>query len=266
MQVLFLDIDGVLVTAQPGKFHDDLIQALARVVRGSGCEIVLSSDWRSRAEGLAIVAQHLENAGLRLLGATRPTVADGERPQEIADWIRDQTKTTRPVTHYVVIDDRSLLRERGGEYMQGHFVQTRLIRGLTAEKADEALAILEGPPLMNDLLRSPEAADQALLLLQRMLRGRAAQNRLWVEKEDYLDRQPPKQETKLEGKGPEAELEGKGPETELEGKGPETDPGESLFARAMEVDPGPCPETAVEVGMRKGLWVPPSRFRGGRGT
>ena len=28
--------------------------------------------------------------------------------------------------------------------------------------ADEALAILEGPPLMNDLLRSPEAADQVL--------------------------------------------------------------------------------------------------------
>ena len=32
---------------------------------------------------------------------------------------------------YVVIDDRSLLKEAGGEFMVGHFVQTRLVKGLT---------------------------------------------------------------------------------------------------------------------------------------
>ena len=32
---------------------------------------------------------------------------------------------------YVVLDDRSLLGEAGGEFMEGHFVQTRLVKGLT---------------------------------------------------------------------------------------------------------------------------------------
>jgi hypothetical protein len=223
MKVLFLDIDGVLVTDKPGKFDRSLLEQLVRVVQRTGCHIVLSSDWRRRPEGLSIVRQQLQQVGLDLLGHCRPTVADEERPLEIADWIRDRAGSKGPevVTHYVVLDDRSLFREKGGdEYMHGHFVQTRLIKGLTAEKADEAIAVLEAPPAPNDLLQTAAESEQneALLLLQRMLRGRAAQNRLWVEKEDYLERQL---ERRKEAPAPEPER---------------------LFALAAEAsDPGPCP-------------------------
>ena len=43
--------------------------------------------------------------------------------------------------------------------MRGHFVQTRMANGLTAERAQEAVRILNGPPAPNDLLAAPLAGE-----------------------------------------------------------------------------------------------------------
>ena len=84
------------------------------------------------------------------VACTRPSRSMwcAERPQEIVDWIRDHNRRNggSRLTNYVAIDDRVLPNELGGEYMRGHFVQTRMANGLTAERAQEAVRILNGPP------------------------------------------------------------------------------------------------------------------------
>ena len=90
MKILFLDIDGVLVLDRPGVFVPDLLHRLKGIVDATGCSIVLSSDWRRRKEGLRIVREQLQRVDLDFVATTRPTLQEGERPVEIADWIREQ--------------------------------------------------------------------------------------------------------------------------------------------------------------------------------
>merc|ERR1712166_1344742 len=163
MKLLFLDIDGVLVLLEPGVFVPELQRNLKRIVRSTDCLIVLSSDWRRKPYGVAETRRQLQNYGLDIIGSTRlPEKEDDERPHEIADWI-DQHHTVglgpwaglgpraARVENYVCLDDRSLLKEHGGEYMIGHFVQTRLSKGLTGCATEAAIDILNGTPHPNRL-------------------------------------------------------------------------------------------------------------------
>lgn len=150
MKVIFLDIDGVLVTRRPGVFEENLLRNLQRVVEETGSQIVLSSDWRRHPQARQEVARVLATVGLSFISCTpcmSPYLA--QRPTEIMTWKRDFRKSGDPtVTHWVAIDDRELVHERHGSYLRGHFVQTHPLRGLTEDVADECIRMLnqELPP------------------------------------------------------------------------------------------------------------------------
>eukprot|EP00930_Biecheleria_cincta_P091824 TRINITY_DN81481_c0_g1_i1.p1 TRINITY_DN81481_c0_g1~~TRINITY_DN81481_c0_g1_i1.p1 ORF type:complete len:242 (+),score=22.90 TRINITY_DN81481_c0_g1_i1:26-727(+) len=145
MRVIFLDIDGVLVTRRPCVMEPNLLQNLVRVVKETGAKIVLSSDWRRHPEARSEAQQVLRSVGLDFIGCTpckSPYVA--QRPTEIMSWKRDyQSKPgAEKWEQWVAIDDRDLLNEQHGRYLRGHFVQTQPLRGLTEQAADACIAIL----------------------------------------------------------------------------------------------------------------------------
>lgn len=145
MKLIFLDIDGVLVTRRPGVMEDRLLANLARVVERTGASIVLSSDWRrhplARSEAHRVLATH----GLSFIACTPcMSIYLAQRPTEIMQWKRDymRSPSAEHITHWVAIDDRHLLEEKNGKYLRGHFVQTHLMHGLTETAADECIRIL----------------------------------------------------------------------------------------------------------------------------
>eukprot|EP00931_Biecheleriopsis_adriatica_P088310 TRINITY_DN62657_c0_g1_i1.p1 TRINITY_DN62657_c0_g1~~TRINITY_DN62657_c0_g1_i1.p1 ORF type:complete len:289 (-),score=25.94 TRINITY_DN62657_c0_g1_i1:54-893(-) len=153
MRVIFLDIDGVLVTRRPCIMEEKLLQNLARVVKETGAKIVLSSDWRRHPEARAEATQVLESNGMELIGYTpckSPYLA--QRPTEIMEWKRNYQRTpgAEKWENWVAIDDRELLNEQHGRYLRGHFVQTHPLRGLTEEAANACIAILTQDPPKNE--------------------------------------------------------------------------------------------------------------------
>lgn len=149
MKIIFLDIDGVLVTRRLGVFEDNLLASLKRVVDETGAVIVLSSDWRRHPAARLEAKRVLGTVGLSFISYTPIMSAHiAQRPTEIMQWKKDfkQRSDSDRVTNWVAIDDRALLEERHGSYLRGHFVQTAPIRGLTEMAADECISILNQEP------------------------------------------------------------------------------------------------------------------------
>lgn len=145
IKIIFLDIDGVLVTRRLGVFEEPLLQNLKRVVDETGATIVLSSDWRRHPQARLEAKRVLATVGLSFIACTPCLSAYiAQRPTEIMQWKKGYTKhgDSERITHWVAIDDRPLLEERHGSYLRGHFVQTQPIRGLSPENCDECIAIL----------------------------------------------------------------------------------------------------------------------------
>mmetsp|Transcript_6678 Transcript_6678/g.11696 ORF Transcript_6678/g.11696 Transcript_6678/m.11696 type:complete len:232 (-) Transcript_6678:72-767(-) len=145
MKLIFLDIDGVLVTRRPGVFEESLLMNLKRIVDTTGADIVLSSDWRRHPSARLEAKRVLNAVGLTFIGCTPCLSAFlAQRPTEIMQWKRDHNKRAdaERITHWVVIDDRPLLEERHGNYLRGHFAQTQPMRGLTDAVVDECCRIL----------------------------------------------------------------------------------------------------------------------------
>lgn len=145
VKLIFLDLDGVLVTRRPGTFEDPLLQNLKRLVDDTGAKIVLSSDWRRHPCARAGARQFLQKADLDFIGHTpcmSPALA--QRPTEIMTWKQGYLKKEgmEPITHWVAIDDRELLAERHGKCLVGHFVRTHPLRGLTEPAVEQCKQIL----------------------------------------------------------------------------------------------------------------------------
>mmetsp|Transcript_119182 Transcript_119182/g.379934 ORF Transcript_119182/g.379934 Transcript_119182/m.379934 type:complete len:235 (+) Transcript_119182:147-851(+) len=122
MKLIFLDLDGVLVTRRPGVMEDRLLHNLQGLVARTGAEIVLSSDWRRHPAARDEARRVLATVGLKIIGSTPCMSAFlAQRPTEIMQWKKEFC--TRPnaehVTHWVAIDDRALLDERHGQYLRG---------------------------------------------------------------------------------------------------------------------------------------------------
>lgn len=78
-----------------------------------------------------------------------------ERPAEILKWLSTYSSMAakegfEPVTHFIAIDDRELTQELGGRHLRGHFVLTKLRQGLTTERADVAVKLLNENPIPVD--------------------------------------------------------------------------------------------------------------------
>eukprot|EP00242_Pyramimonas_sp_CCMP2087_P013171 CAMPEP_0198213150 /NCGR_PEP_ID=MMETSP1445-20131203/28701_1 /TAXON_ID=36898 /ORGANISM="Pyramimonas sp., Strain CCMP2087" /LENGTH=166 /DNA_ID=CAMNT_0043887755 /DNA_START=524 /DNA_END=1020 /DNA_ORIENTATION=+ len=153
MKVIFLDMDGVLVTRRPGVAESKLVENLKYCVDTTNAKIVLSTDWRrtpaARAEVRRILQAH---GGMDFIGwtATNTPIAMNHRPVEILNWVRERNKKVKAegwdqaemVTNFVAIDDRALLQERGGDRLHSHFVMTHPVRGLTRQACEEVIRLM----------------------------------------------------------------------------------------------------------------------------
>lgn len=164
MKILFLDVDGVLNNrltyarihrawkesgnaTKGGEFgwpmgHLDatLVPNLNPIVEQTGCQIVLSSSWRIIAK-IPDFRQWVALKGFKypdsIIDRTRSSVGDDPdgRGNEIKDWLKGHPE----VTAYAILDDDSqdIIRVH-----PNNFVHTSLNEGLTEEKVQAAIAIL----------------------------------------------------------------------------------------------------------------------------
>lgn len=148
--ILFLDIDGVLNdhklnSAGVCGIKPECVEQLNRILKETGCCVVLSSAWRylihasSMTLGgfVSMMRTHGADVLHRIIDITRPDVnlSDRfERGKQIGDWLRG-----RDVERYVVVDDDDEI----GIPEAGHpFVKCDGRVGMTAADADKVIAKL----------------------------------------------------------------------------------------------------------------------------
>lgn len=142
MKVIFLDIDGVLNTPKTIKkfgfdFIDNILVALvARIVRETKAEIILSSTWRLQEKDKNLVAQALAQHNLEIFDCTPEIRRSGgwtengwvRRHEEIQAWIN-----SNQVERFAILDDLD------DACIQGCFFQTNENIGLTVAIAEEII-------------------------------------------------------------------------------------------------------------------------------
>lgn len=155
MKVIFLDIDGVLVTRnsiiyQYLNFPDDTsirfsrkaVKNLNKLIRLTKAKIVISSTWRlfhSLEELKNIIKkQGISGEIISTTSVEKATIEEGiPRGQKISDWLEQHPE----VEQYVIIDD-----DIQADCIQFHpynCVETSYKRGFSPEdRFNEALAIL----------------------------------------------------------------------------------------------------------------------------
>lgn len=166
MKVIFLDIDGVLVTGETVNTlihvtEDDPFCAFARgpvyqlnrIVRETGAEIVISSSWRCDGPRWLALMTHFRQQGVEKepIGRTirlRPRRGESyvQRGKEIKVWLSND------VTEYVALDDDCDMDDIPGHFV---YIKNGMWRGgLLAGHAELAIAILNRPKV--PVVPSPE--------------------------------------------------------------------------------------------------------------
>ena len=136
MKVIFLDVDGVLNSAQDGYSirlrTDSHLKLLQRIIKETGAKIVLSSSWRI---GFTPASKNLlarfKEYGLELMDCT-PELSDLCRGDEIRKWLNDTDYTEE---NFVILDDEANM----AEFAEKNLVQTDTNVGL--QKADAVRCI-----------------------------------------------------------------------------------------------------------------------------
>ena len=164
---LFLDFDGVLNTSRYAKllrtegldlydefgaiFDPNTIANLKSIVEQTNCKIVLSTSWRN--EGFLRMRSLWKDRNLPgeifsmtpiLLSTTYQNAQTGEmfgipelhaKALEINAWLQQNASKS---FNYVIIDDENVFFQK----QQKHLVLTDEYDGLTVDKADKAIEIL----------------------------------------------------------------------------------------------------------------------------
>jgi len=138
MKVLFLDVDGVLNTTKarsPMSLSKGCLSRLERIVKETGCYIVLSSSWRKYDDASSKLNRMLHYRGMLILSHTQ-IISSACRGVEIAVWL----KTHPAAKQYAIVDDDSdMLQEQ-----LPHFFQTDPDYGLTDTIAYRIVQHLNG--------------------------------------------------------------------------------------------------------------------------
>lgn len=159
MNVVFLDIDGVLNSAETLTsrrqchactrldlredlcwFEQDRIERLNRVTAATGCLYVISSSWRI-AKTVAQLSEILAGHGFvgEVIGAT-PTNSKGPkghlRGYEIQEWL-DANAEPLGVKSFAIVDDDSDM-----EHLSHRLVKTSWQTGMLDAHADKLIAML----------------------------------------------------------------------------------------------------------------------------
>ena len=166
MKVLFLDIDGVLNghefddEAQSCNIRRECVKHLNRVVKETGCRIVLSSAWRYMVHGGAMTLRGfgymLRTHGLisdcghahLIVDLTRKDDESidpkdlklDERAKQCREWLEWRSAFTPAVTHFAAVDDED-------HQFDAHGIPAVITdgkRGMTEADADELIRLLNG--------------------------------------------------------------------------------------------------------------------------
>lgn len=164
MKVLFLDIDGVIVTresllkhsenmkekranghsfddldawmkAQHEQFHHVCLLNLAEIVKNCpDLKIVVTSTWRLGRSVQDLKDLFPDIIAERIVDKTKASI-HGFRGAEIEEWLDRHPE----VEKFVILDDDSDMTE---VQKKNHFVQTTMLEGLTRNHVDDAIRIL----------------------------------------------------------------------------------------------------------------------------
>jgi hypothetical protein len=133
--VIFLDIDGVIVT-DPSRMeaNTDCVTQLNRLIAATGARIVVSSD--RRKAGLPDMRRLLAEFGVdgTLLDITPVPDSPGERWKEIQLWLDANTG----IAKFIILDDIPEM----GPHANRHIVTT-ISSGLQPDQVDRAIKLLE---------------------------------------------------------------------------------------------------------------------------
>ncbi len=147
-KLLFLDIDGVLNTS--GKyFNKDLnagcLHQLERVLRATGADVVISSQWRCHKYMMEFLKPLIESMGSKIAGSTKQ-IDLYKRIEEIENFL----ERVEPPFVFAVIDDEykyfygeveEPVQSNYGLHKQLVIVADRT-KGLTQAEVDKLIEIL----------------------------------------------------------------------------------------------------------------------------
>ncbi len=154
MKVIFLDVDGVMISEESflltmalgGRmvfFSRKAMKALKKLVRRTGAVVVLTSSWRpmpghAPTRSYEQFCTALQRNGTPLFDRT-PWLEDREhdRSDEIAAWLEEHQPEA-----WVIIDDND--RFRNHPEFRERWVPIDAAHGLTSAEADRAAEVLEG--------------------------------------------------------------------------------------------------------------------------
>lgn len=149
---LFLDVDGVLNSNTwyreewdkdhcypQGDFDPVCVERINKVVRETGCKVVVSSSWRTDNN----LQQVFNKVGLDFTIYDITPFGD-HRGKEIQDWLDTQTE---PYVYAIVDDDREMLKSQ-----KQYVVRTNGVIGITDEDADQLINLLNRTDMINDKL------------------------------------------------------------------------------------------------------------------
>jgi hypothetical protein len=133
MKVVFLDIEGVLVTPDSSEADPHCVAALNQITEATGAHIVLSSI--RRFEGLMCMREKLREWGVSapLMDMTK-WPAKTTRDDEIAEWL--DTFQREEIQAFVVLDDDDMCR------LSRWAVPVNGAMGLSVADAEKAIRIL----------------------------------------------------------------------------------------------------------------------------
>lgn len=136
MKVIFLDIDGVMITAHStmGRFDPACVENLRQILDQTGASIVISSTYRRL--GLVTLKKLFAKNGItdRLIGLT-PTISYGTRGEEINQYLEEASlDPSTSIESFVIIDDHDNMGE-----LSPHLVQTNGTVGLDATTRDTVI-------------------------------------------------------------------------------------------------------------------------------
>lgn len=145
--VLFLDVDGVLNASgkTTQRFHGrlgicpDMMARLLRILRETGCKVVLSSTWRKHPEHIEHLRENWGTLGNDRLAGMTPVLDEQSgaclwtaksRWTEIAAWLAQNPE----VKHFVILDDDGDMA-----HLLPHLVQTDNFEGLTDRITEDVI-------------------------------------------------------------------------------------------------------------------------------
>lgn len=142
VKILFLDVDGVLNSAQDGysiKLRTDShLKFLRMIVKSSGAKIVLSSSWRiGFTPASKNLLQRFKEYGLDLMDCT-PELSGSCRGDEIRQWLTDNSYDY-DIENFVILDDEADM----AEFTDKNLVQTDTNIGLQKQDAIECIKMLK---------------------------------------------------------------------------------------------------------------------------